>query len=290
MLHLIRSNSNSNLSTFPVYILRYVNQNDSAYIEKVFSCGNDGIFSNVNPCILLLKEEHFLNVWDYGSLFNKINCPTVNQKKCNKGSNERYKKRFCLRCMVSFLNESLHICQGMCDKCDKCLEKVEDHLDCEYYEYELRGCICERYFTNQFCFESHKMNKLTGEFGSYCQFLAGLKNCDSCTRDFELTLKCKHFGKLIKATRNRSKDDEEVLVGSNFSGTSQQKYVKCGFCSGFYLKGSISHSCFLRESDSIFASLAHRLSTIKSHNVFYYDIESRLDNYYECKVEKARSN
>ena len=59
MLHLICSNSNSNLSTFPVYMLQYVNQNDSAYIEKVFSCDDDGIFSNVNPCILLLKDEHF---------------------------------------------------------------------------------------------------------------------------------------------------------------------------------------------------------------------------------------
>ena len=65
MLHLIRSNSNSTLSTFLVYILQYVNQNDSAYIEKVL-CGDDAIFSNVNPCILLLKDEHFLNVWDYG--------------------------------------------------------------------------------------------------------------------------------------------------------------------------------------------------------------------------------
>ena len=135
MLHLICSNSNSNLSTFPVYILRYVNKNHSAYIEKVFSCGDDGIFSNYNSHILLLKDEHFLNVWDYGSLFNEIDCPTVNQKKHIKGSSERYKKCFCLRCMVSFSNESLHICQRMCDKC---LEKVEDHLDCEYYEYELR--------------------------------------------------------------------------------------------------------------------------------------------------------
>ena len=135
-------------------------------------------------------------------------------------------------------------------------------------------------------FESHKTNQLSGEFKSYCQFLDGLKNCDSCTRDFELTLKCKHFGKSIKGTRNRSKDDEEVLIGSNFSDTSQQKYVKCGFCSGFYLKGSISHSCFLRESDSIFATSTRRSSTIKVHNVFYYDIESRLENYYECKVEK----
>ena len=97
-------------------------------------------------------------MWDYGSLFNAIDCPTVNQKKRYKSSSERYKKRFCLRCMVSFSNESLHVCQGMCDKC---LEKVEDHLDCKYYEYELCCCICKRYFTNEFCFESHKMNKLT---------------------------------------------------------------------------------------------------------------------------------
>ena len=154
ILNMICSNSNHDLATFPVYILRYKSQDNTAGMEKVYSCGDNGIFSNINPCILLLKDEHFLNVWDYASLFNEIDCPTINQKKRNKGSGERYKKRFFLRCMVSFSNQSLHICQGFCDKC---LERVGDHLCCEFYERELHCLICERYFTNEFCFESHKM-------------------------------------------------------------------------------------------------------------------------------------
>ena len=28
------------------------------------------------------------------------------------------------------------------------------------------------------------------------------------------------------------------------------------------------------------------MTTIKTHNVFYYDIESRLEQYYKCKVER----
>ena len=72
----------------------------------------------------------------------------------------------------------------------------------------------------------------------------------------------------------------------SFANSQQRKYVKCGFCSRFYLKGSVSHSCFLKQSDSIFGNSSRRSSTIKSQNVFYYDIESRLENYCECKVER----
>ena len=92
ILNMIRSNSNHDLATFPVYVLRYKNQDNTARMEKVCSCGDTGIFSNTNPCVLLLNDEHFLSVWDYASLFNEIDCPTLNEKKQNKGSDERYKK------------------------------------------------------------------------------------------------------------------------------------------------------------------------------------------------------
>ena len=48
------------------------------------------------------------------------------------------------------------------------------------------------------------------------------------------------------------------------------------------------HSCFLKSTDSILANPSSRSSTIKSHNVFYYDIESRLESYFECKVESPK--
>ena len=78
ILNTIRSNSNHDLATFPVYVLRYKSEDNTACMEKVYSCGDNGIFSNTNPCVLLLKDEHFLNVWDYASLFNEIDCPTIN--------------------------------------------------------------------------------------------------------------------------------------------------------------------------------------------------------------------
>ena len=56
-------NSNLNLEMFPVYVLQY--DDKSISMGKVFSCGNDRIFTNVNPCVLILKDGHYDNVWDY---------------------------------------------------------------------------------------------------------------------------------------------------------------------------------------------------------------------------------
>ena len=82
ILKFMRENSNSDsLNFFPVYILCYIQrQNKNASVEKVFSCGDDGVFPSVNPCILVLKDGHFYNVWDYNRLFNEINCPNINKK------------------------------------------------------------------------------------------------------------------------------------------------------------------------------------------------------------------
>ena len=51
----------------------------------------------------------------------------------------------------------------------------------------------------------------------------------------------------------------------------------------------VAHSCFLRKGDSIFGNPNHRSSIMKSHNVFYYNIEGRLETCYECKVEEPES-
>ena len=159
--------------TYPTYVLRYVNEGTKSCIEKVFSCGdNSTIFANNRPCALLLKDSHYLNIWDYLSLFNEIDCPSITRKNRNKGSRERYKKRFCLQCMVFFSNERLHICQGICEKC---LEKIENHLGSNFSDGDIKCKECDRAFPNEFCFESHKAKKLYGEFQSYCDYLSSLK-------------------------------------------------------------------------------------------------------------------
>ena len=95
MVNLTCSNCNLELSTYLTYIMRYVNKGTKSYIEKVFSCSDDElIFSNDHPCVLLLKDDHYLNVWDYSSLFNKIDCPNTSKKKRNKEVGKGIKSAF----------------------------------------------------------------------------------------------------------------------------------------------------------------------------------------------------
>ena len=187
--------------------------------------------------------------------------------------------------MVSFSNERLHICQGVCEKC---LEKIENHLGSNFSYGDFKCEKCEKFFLNEFCFESHKAKKLYGEFQSYCDYLSSLENCEPCIKNFELNLKCEHFGKEAKMfSKKKAIDDERTLIRRVYSSVNniKREYVKCGFCSDFYLKGNSLHSYFLKSTDSIFANPSGRSSIIKSQNVFFYDIESRLENYFECKVE-----
>ena len=108
---------------------------------------------------------------------------------------------------------------------------------------------CNYQFANRYCYESHKINKLSEKIENYCDFLSQLRNCQLCIQDFELTSRCRHFGKKIHDDRcieKRRKSYDEILIGSVFSSVGKNdNYVKCGFCSGFYLKGTTtSHSCF----------------------------------------------
>ena len=76
--------------------------------------------------------------------------------------------------------------------------KIKNHLGSNFTDDNIKCEECERFFPNEFCFESHKVKKLYGEFQSYCDYLLSLKNCKSCIKNFELNLKCKHFGKEAK--------------------------------------------------------------------------------------------
>ena len=57
-------------------------------------------------------------------MFNDIDTPKIGSKRAC-GSSPWYKKLFCLHCIVSYSNDSLHICGG---RCHCCLGTDEDHV------------------------------------------------------------------------------------------------------------------------------------------------------------------
>ena len=86
-----------------------------------------------------------------------------------------------------------------------------------------------------------------------------------CLEDFQLTLCCKHFNKPpsqcddVSVRMKKRHDEEELLVGCSqiYAKGERGNYVKCGFCSDFYLQGMVAHSCFLKKGDSIFGNPNH---------------------------------
>ena len=144
-------------------------------IERLFSCSNDGIFSNDKPCVLLLKEKHFYNVWGHNFLLNDVDTPKIGTKrKC--GSAPHYKKLFCLCCKVSYSNDYLHICSG---RCHRCLDTNESHDSSGSFKEKVRDDF-GKVLLQEFCYESHKAKKLKADYESYCDFLCTLLNCDDC--------------------------------------------------------------------------------------------------------------
>ena len=87
---LCRSNSSFDVQNYPTYIFRYakMSKGNKCTIEKVFSWGDSGVFACDKPCVLLLKDSHYLNVWNYTFMFNEVDCPALGKKR-PKGSGER---------------------------------------------------------------------------------------------------------------------------------------------------------------------------------------------------------
>ena len=279
-----KENSNVNSRDYPTYVLMHYNETkNTCKIKKLFSCGDNGIFSNDKPCVLLLKNNHFYNVFGHNFLFCDVDTPHIGVKR-KRGSLSRYKKSFCLRCMVSYSNDYLHVCLG---RCPRCLSSNDSHHNSGQDDFEEeRVCQdCGRKFLHEYCYVSHKATKLKGEHASYCSFLCTLLNCDDCRQDFSLSLRCRHFGKKKRAVQSNN-----VFFSNNDSSArlnhGASKYVKCGYCSEFYIKGfSGNHYCFLKRTDSIFGDEKKRSATIHAHNVFFYDIESRLEERFECRFQ-----
>ena len=100
-------------------------------------------------------------------MFLDIDNPTI-RGKCKSGgaSVHRYKRLFCLRCMVSYSNDHLHVCEG---RCIRCLSTTDEHVD-EEFEDEIVCANCGRLFLQRSCFELHKTRELNGLYGNYCDF------------------------------------------------------------------------------------------------------------------------
>ena len=191
-----RRNCNEEPATFPTFVLKYDGHDKSkgSRIIKLFSCGDIGIFSNDKPCVLLLRNGHFYNVWKYEWLFLNMDNPNIRGKRKSGGTiSQRYKKLFCLRCMVSYSNDHLHVCEG---RCIRCLSITDEHLnDGNSDEGDQITCgDCGRAFLQQFCYRVHKQRELNGPYANYCDFLASLLNCDECRNNFSSCIKCSHFG------------------------------------------------------------------------------------------------
>ena len=271
-----RQNCQKGLEDYPVYVLTYELRGTRFKFVKLFGIGDDGIFPNLDPIVLLLRDGHYYNVFDYTGLF--IESDTAKSKIGSRGSFLRYKKRYCLRCMVSFSNDELHVCE---DRCRRCLQNRVDHdeFTADYDDVErIRFCcICNGPFNNDFCYEAHSKVKFSknGRFESFCDLLSSLDRCATCVGEFELYKKCRH-----KLKRGFQENEEGVVAHKRV-----KRVVRCSFCSASYVKGTQEHKCFLSKRDSSFGNEKKRSQTITIHNVFYYDMESRLESKFECKFQ-----
>ena len=275
-----RQNCNRELMDYPIYILSYELRGTRFRFKKLFGTGDDGLFPNLDPIVILLRDGHYYNVFDYTCLFVESDTTAKRNKGGCRGSFTRYKKRFCLRCMVSFSNDELHVCE---DRCRRCLQNRTDHDEhvMDYDDVErIKFCqICNGPFSIDFCHDAHSGVRFSknGRFESYCDLLSSLDRCATCVGNFELYKRCRH--KMKRGFREK----EDGLVAHK----KVKKTVRCGYCSASYVKGSQEHKCFLSRKDSIFGSERKRSQTITIHNVFYYDMESRLEKKYECKFQEV---
>ena len=101
-----RQNCEKELRMYPVYVLMHeLGRGKRSRFRKLYGVNDNGIFPNLSPLVLMLKNGHYYNVWNYQELF--IDCDNRGILRKNvKGSPLRYKKRFCLRAWFRFLTKN----------------------------------------------------------------------------------------------------------------------------------------------------------------------------------------
>ena len=78
---LLKENSNVNLRDYPTYVLMHYNETKNVCkIKKLFSCRDNSTFSNDKLCVLLLKNNHFYNVFGHDFLFCDVDNPHIGVK------------------------------------------------------------------------------------------------------------------------------------------------------------------------------------------------------------------
>ena len=92
VLNLRRRNCREEPATFLTFVLKYDGHDKSKgsyHIIKLFSCSDVGIFSNDKPCVLLLKNGHFYNIWKYEWLFLSMDNPKMRGKRKSGGASSQ---------------------------------------------------------------------------------------------------------------------------------------------------------------------------------------------------------
>ena len=80
-----RQNCEKELRTYPVYVLMHeLGRGKRSRFRKLYGVNDNGIFPNLSPLVLMLKDGHYYNVWDYQELF--IDCDNRGIRKNVKGS------------------------------------------------------------------------------------------------------------------------------------------------------------------------------------------------------------
>ena len=80
-------NSSREIKTYPTYVFQHlVRDRNCCCVAKVFSWGDMGIFSNDKSGVLLLKNNHFYNVWDHDFMFNVVDTPRIGKKRTHGSS------------------------------------------------------------------------------------------------------------------------------------------------------------------------------------------------------------
>ena len=114
-------------------------------------------------------------------------------------------------------------------------------------------------------------------------FLASLLNCDECRNNFSLCIKCAHFGN----KRRKFKDKGVFFQTTCHHHQDLASTLSVGIVQTFTYGECQTLTIVFYEGLIQFLAMKKRSNTIHAQNVFYYDIESRLEERLECRFQET---